>query len=44
MVFFSDYYNTNFIDRIPYKHKNWKLHGILIIPFQINLYKNGPKL
>ena len=27
MVSFSDYYNSIFIDRVPYKHKNWQLHG-----------------
>ena len=31
MVSFSDPY------RVPYKHKNWLFHGILIIPVQINL-------
>ena len=38
MVSFSDYQNSIFIDRVPYKQKNWQLHGILIIPFQINLF------
>ena len=32
MLSFPDYYNSIFIDRFPYKYKNWLLHGILIIP------------
>ena len=28
MVSFLDYYNSIFIDRVPYKHKNWQLDGI----------------
>ena len=39
MVFFSDYYNSIFIDRFPYKHKNRQLHGILIAPFQNSICK-----
>ena len=39
MVFFSDYYDSMFIDRFPYKHKNWQLHGILITPFQNSICK-----
>ena len=39
MVFFSDYYNSIFIDRFPFKHKNWQLHGILIAPFQNSICK-----
>ena len=35
MVSFSDYQNSIFIDRVPYKHKNWQLHGILQISVQI---------
>ena len=27
-----------FIDRVPYKHKTWQFHGILLIPFQISLF------
>ena len=38
MVFFPDYYKSVFIDGVPYKHKNWQLHGILIIPVQISLF------
>ena len=37
MVLFSDYYNSIFIDSVSYKLKNWQFHGILLIPFQINL-------
>ena len=37
MVSFSDHYNSIFIDRVPYRHKNWQFHGILIISFQIIL-------
>ena len=28
MVSSSDYQNYIFIDSVPYKHKNWQLHGI----------------
>ena len=35
---FPDYYNSIIIDRVPYKHKNWQLHGILMIPVQIALF------
>ena len=38
MVFLLDYYNSIFIDRVPYKHEHWQLHGILIIPVQISLF------
>ena len=38
MVSFSVYYNSNFIDRVPYKHKNWKLHSILQISVQISIF------
>ena len=38
MVSFSDYYNSIFMGRVPYKHKIWQLHGILIIPFQASLF------
>ena len=38
IVSFSDYCNSIFIDRVPYKHKNWQLHGVLIIRFQISLF------
>ena len=38
MVSFSDYWNSIFIDRVPYKHKNCQLHGTLIIPLQISLF------
>ena len=37
MVSFSDHYNSVFIDRVPYKDKNWQFYGILIIAFQIRL-------
>ena len=35
---FPDYYNSIIIDRVPYKHKNWQLHGILMILVQIALF------
>ena len=38
MVFFSNYQNSIFIDRVPYKHKNWQLHGILQISVQISMF------
>ena len=38
MVSSSDHYKSIFIDRVPYKSKNWQFHGILIIPFQISLF------
>ena len=38
IVSFSDYYNSIFIDRVPYKHKNWQLHGILQISSQISIF------
>ena len=38
MVSFSDYQNSIFIDRVPYKHKNWELHGILQISVQISTF------
>ena len=38
LVSLLDYYNSIFIERVPYKHKNWQLHGILIIPVQISLF------
>ena len=37
MVSFSDPCSSIIIDRVPYKHKNWLFHGILITPVQINL-------
>ena len=37
MVSFSDYQNSIFIDRVPCKHKNWQLHGILQISVQISM-------
>ena len=38
MVSFSDYQNSIFIDRFPYKHKNWKLNGNLQISVQISTF------
>ena len=38
MVSFSDYQNSTFVDRIPYKHKNWQPHGILQISVQISMF------
>ena len=38
MVSFSDYQNFIFFDRVPYKHKNWQLHGILQISVQISMF------
>ena len=34
----SDDYNSIFIGRIPYKHKNWQFHGVLITSFQRSLF------
>ena len=38
MVSFSDYQNSSFIDRVPYKQKNWQLHGILQISVQMSTF------
>ena len=38
MVSFSDHQNSIFIDRFPYKHKNWQLHGILQISVQMSTF------
>ena len=38
MVSFSDYQNSIFIDRVPYKRKNWQLHGILQISVQMSTF------
>ena len=38
MVSFSDYQNSPLVDRAPYKHKNWQLHGILQISVQISMF------
>ena len=38
MVSFADYQNSIFIDRVPYKHKNWQLRGILQISVQISIF------
>ena len=38
VVSFSNYQNSIFIDRIPYKHKNWQLHGVLQISVQISMF------
>ena len=38
MVSFSDYQNSIFVDRVPYKHKNGQLHGILQISVQISMF------
>ena len=38
IVSFSDYQNSIFIYRFPYKHKNWQLHGILQISVQISTF------
>ena len=40
MVSFSDYKNSILIDRVPYKHKNWQLHGILQISAQISIFSS----
>ena len=37
-LWYSDPYNSISIDRVHYKRKNLRFHGILIIPFQINLF------
>ena len=38
MVSFSDYQNSPLVDRAPYKHKNWQLHGILQISVQMSTF------
>ena len=38
VISFSDYQNSIFIDRVPYKYKNWQLYGILQIPAQISTF------
>ena len=38
MVSFSDHQNSIFIDRVPYKQKNWQLHGILQISVQMSTF------
>ena len=38
MVSFSDYHNSIFVDRVPYKHKNRELHGIIQISVQISMF------
>ena len=35
---FRNHCNSIFIDRVPYKHRNWLFHGALIIAFQIILF------
>ena len=40
MVSFLDYKNSIFIDRVPYKHKIWQLHGILQISVQISIFSS----
>ena len=40
MVSFSDYQNSIFIDRVPYKQKNWQLHGILQISVQMSTFSS----
>ena len=47
MVSFSDYQNSIFVDRVPYKYKNWQHHGILQISVQMSTFsphmKRAPK-
>ena len=38
MISFSDYQNSIFIDSVPYKYKNWQLHGILQISVQMSTF------
>ena len=38
MVSFWDLYNFIFIDRVPYKHKNWQFHSILITDSQTTYF------
>ena len=38
IMLFSDYQNAIFIDRVPYKHKNWHFQGILQIFVQISMF------
>ena len=35
MVYLSDYQNSIFIDWVPWKHKNWHIHGIITSPLQV---------
>ena len=44
MVSFLDHYNFIFVDKVPYKHKNWQFHSILIVasqasPFSPHMHK-----
>ena len=38
MVSFSDCQSSIFIDRVPYKDKNWKFLGILQISVQMSMF------
>ena len=38
MVSFSDYQNSIFIGRVPYKQKNWQLHVILQISAEMVVF------
>ena len=38
MLSSSDYQNSIYIERVPYKHKNWQLHGISQISVQISTF------
>ena len=38
MVSLSDYQNSIFVDRVPYKYKNWQHHGILQIFVQMSTF------
>ena len=37
MVFLSDHWNSIFIDKVHYKHKDWQFHGIFIIRFHMSV-------
>ena len=38
MVSFSDYQNSICVDRVPYKHENSQLHGVLQTSVQISMF------
>ena len=38
LVSFSDYQNSIFINRGPYKRENWQVHFILQISVQISMF------
>ena len=40
MVSFSEYQNSIFVDRVPLKHKNYQLLGVLQISVQISTFSH----